>query len=65
MTASSLAVGVTIAGCVILAVVMFLSDDKRKPVLSILSRHIMVFMVPFLIIFAYLVIIWGAKILSG
>jgi len=64
LTASALAVGITIAGCVVLAVVMFLSDDGRKPVLALFSRHVMVFIAPLLIVFAYLVIIWGAKILT-
>ena len=64
MPASELAVGVTIGGCVILAVIMFLSDDQRRPLLALFSRNVFIFTAPLLIVFAYLVVIWGAKILT-
>jgi hypothetical protein len=64
IAASSLAVGITIAGCVIVAVFTFLSNDGRRPVLALFSRNLMVFMIPLLIIFTYLVIIWVAKVLT-
>jgi hypothetical protein len=64
LTASELAVGVTIVGCVILAIIMFLSEDKRRPVLALFSRNVLIFTAPLLIVFAYLVVIWGAKILT-
>jgi hypothetical protein len=43
---------------------MFLSDDKRRPVLALFSRNVFIFTAPLLIVFAYLVVIWGAKILT-
>ena len=65
MSASDAVIGSVIAGCVLLTVVMFLSDDKRRPSLNLFSRNIAVFMGPLLIVFTYLVVIWGAKILTG
>ncbi len=64
LAASDLAVGAAIGGCVVLAVIMFLSDDRRKPVLALFSRNVFTFTVPLLIVFAYLVVIWAAKILA-
>ncbi len=63
--ASDLAVGATVGGCIVLAVIMFLSDDRRKPIIALFSRNVFNFTVPLLIVFAYLGVIWAAKILAG
>jgi hypothetical protein len=63
--ASDAVIGSAIVGCVILALIAFISEDKRRPSLILFSRNIVVFMVPLLIVFAYLVLVWGAKILTG
>jgi hypothetical protein len=63
--ASGLIVGVAVAGCVVLAVIMVASDDTKRQQMALFSRHINVLMVPLLMVFAYIVIIWGAKILTG
>jgi hypothetical protein len=65
ISATGAVIGSTIAGCVVLVVIMFLSDDKRKPSLILFSRHVAVFVAPLLIVFAYLVLIWGSKILTS
>ena len=64
LAASDLVVGFTIAGCVILAVIMFLTEDQRRPVLALFSRNTFILAVPLFVVFAYLVVIWAAKILT-
>jgi hypothetical protein len=63
--ASDAVIASAIAGCVILAVMVILCDDKRRLSFNLFSRNIVVFMVPLLIVLAYLVLVWGAKILTG
>ena len=64
LAASDLVVGFTIAGCVILAVIMFLTEDQRRPVLALFSHNTFILAVPLFVVFAYLVVIWAAKILT-
>jgi hypothetical protein len=61
--ASDIIIGITIAVCVIFAVSTVLTDDKRRPGLALFNRHVTVFTMPLIFIFAYLAIVWGAKIL--
>jgi bacteriorhodopsin len=63
--ASDILINIVVVGCVVFAVLMVLSDERRRPALALLSRHVTVFMIPLLSLFAYIAIIWGAKILAG
>ncbi len=62
---SPMAIGATIAGCLILAVMMLLSDDNSRPRIALFSRHIAVFLIPLLVVFGFLAIIWAAGILTA
>jgi hypothetical protein len=52
-----------VGACIILAVIKYLTDFQKKPVIGLLSRHVVVFMVPLLIVFVYTVGMRVAKIL--
>lgn len=62
---SGIVIGVVVAGCVVLAVIMVLTDERRRATLARLSRSFTVFTIPLLILFIYIAIVWGAKILAG
>jgi hypothetical protein len=51
-------VGIAVACCVVLAAIMVLSDDKRKPVLALFNNNITAFMVPLFVMFIYVFITW-------
>ncbi len=63
--ATSAVVGTIMAGCVAFAIIMFLSDDGRKPRLALFSRNITIFLVPLGIVFVFLTIMWAARILTA
>ena len=62
--ASDLITGVVVVGCIAFAVIMVLTDEKRRPTLALLSRSFTVFTVPLLVLFVYIAIMWGANILA-
>ena len=62
--ASDILINIAVVGCVAFAVLMVLSDEKRRPSLTLLSRHVTVFIIPLLFLFSYITVIWGAKILA-
>jgi hypothetical protein len=64
LISSSYVVGAAVGGCLLLGVIMVLTDDKRRPVLARLSTYSSVFIVPLLILIVYIVLIWGARILT-
>ncbi len=63
--ASDIIINITVAGCMVFAVTAVLSDEKRRPTFALLSRHITVFMIPLVILFAYTTIVWLARIMVG
>ena len=63
--ASDLVVGIAIVASIAFAIISELTDVSQKPPLALLSRYFAVFMVPLLILFAYIVIMWVARILTG
>ena len=62
--ASALSIGIAVAGCLVVTVIMVLSDDQRKPALALFTRNLGIFMVPLLLLFGYIVVIWGARIFT-
>jgi hypothetical protein len=62
--ATSAIIAAAIVGCLVFAVIMVLSDDKHRSSLARLSGYSWVYLVPLLIMFVYIVLIWGAKILT-
>jgi uncharacterized PurR-regulated membrane protein YhhQ (DUF165 family) len=62
--ASAIVIGVAVAGCIVFTVIAELTDEKQRPALALFSRHVTVFMIPLLSLFAYIVILWAAKIIT-
>lgn len=60
--ASDTAHAIAIFGCIILWIISELTDDTRDPVLARASSYLTVYAVPLLILFVYIVIVWGAGI---
>jgi hypothetical protein len=61
---SSAVVAATMVGCVALAVLSFLCDDDRNPVLAVLSRGAATFLVPLVAVSGFLAISWLASFLT-
>jgi len=53
-------VGIAMVSCVLLAVFMVISDDKKAPILIRLSRNITAFVFPLMVVFTFLFIVWVA-----
>jgi hypothetical protein len=62
--ASGLTVGIAIAVCVVLAVAAVLTEGNSRERVALFSRNATLVLLPLLVCFAYLVVIWGAKILT-
>jgi hypothetical protein len=56
--------GVAVGGFIVFLVISELTDVRQRPALALLSRSFAVFMIPLLILFAYIVIMWVARILA-
>ena len=63
LAASTLVVGTVVAGCLIFAVIMVLTDERRGSALAVLNRSLIAFIIPLLILFTYLAFILGTTIL--
>jgi hypothetical protein len=62
---SSAVAGIIVAGCLVLAVIRVLSDGKSRPVITRLCTFSFFFMIPLLILFAYIVVMWVARNLAA
>jgi hypothetical protein len=65
LTISSIVTGVVVAGCLLLLIITELTDDHRRQNVVLFSQRVGVYTVPLFSVIAYIVIIWGAKILTG
>jgi hypothetical protein len=50
--------GIAVACCVVLAIIMVLTDGEHKPVLTLFNNNVTAFMVPLFVMFVYISIIW-------
>jgi hypothetical protein len=62
---SNIVTGVVVACCIIFTVITELTNNTGKETLTLLSRHVNVFVIPLLSVVAYIFLIWGAKIVVG
>ena len=65
MTTSSAVTGIVVAGSLVAVVIKVLSESNYRPSLSRLSTFTTLFMIPLLIIFAYIMLVWLAKVLMS
>ncbi len=61
---SALISGIAVAGVLVCAVILVLSDDARKSKLFAFNQSLNTFTIPLLYAFAYIAIIWAARILT-
>jgi len=54
---------VTVVGCVVFVVITELTDENRWPALAHINRYFTVYLIPLLFLFAYLAIVWAARIM--
>jgi hypothetical protein len=52
-------------GLVTLLALIVLANDREKPGLEPLSKNATVFLIPMLMVFGYLVLLWAVRILTG
>ena len=61
LVATNTTIGVTFAGFFILAIIMNLSDNNRKSVLTLISDSIAVFLIPFFIVMIFVFVLWAVR----
>jgi hypothetical protein len=64
IAASELITGIVVGACLALGVMMFALDDKQRTAVAAFSRNVSIFMIPLVVLVAYIVIIWAANILA-
>jgi hypothetical protein len=65
VTISNIVTGVVVVGCLLFLIITELTDDNRRQSIVTFGQRVGVFTVPLFSVIAYIVIIWGAKILTG
>lgn len=63
LAVSTLVVGTAVAGCLIFAVIMVLTDERKGSALAVLNRSLIAFIIPLLVLFTYLAVVLGTTLL--